>query len=849
MIDMRRIKNYLWMLLAVLFVGCSSDVGVDLVDDHSPLDTSIESIQVIARDFEPAVGFTRTSVNVSSSGVEFEWEAADTIGIFPNKGYQVAFPMSSGAGAQTATFSGGGWALKASSRYAAYYPFVYDNKDSHSIPVSYVGQRQVGNADTQHIGLYDYMAARATTPTEGNVTFEFQHIGALLELNLIVPEKSTLVSLALTDTEPAFVMQGKVDIFADNLGITPANKSKTLSIDLEDVATTAAGEEITVYMMVPPTSPSDDNLLVSLVNDEGRVASATLEGVKFEAGKAYSLSITLDEFLDAAVQIVDVKGKAIAAEGGPLSLSYISNVECQVIIPESAKDWIQIAPTRSMISHDTILNIAPNKDVKNRTAVILVKDKNSDVAIEYGVIQAGVNSYAITHENPYMPIGVLTGQYPATSASKGLANLVDNITSTYYEVATNESFYIEWEGPFEIGTKHFGFGNGPIAENTFENVSISTSKNGRDWNGMGWILSSGSKYFTTWAEQKTGAKAIRLMIPCNKGGSVTQVSEFHIFPDERYGDDILTFDDLVYRAGSFTHSDLTPMGNHYANRHETTDSDRAWLANAANEPALLPSASGYTLRPYNVTLYPSGTPLPSDVNQHGIGDCSALAVFAEMAYLFPDFIKSIITDHGDGTFTVAMYDPQGKPVNVRVKSTFLGDDNGLGAATGKNGEATWATVMEKAIMKWNYIYQVNPDIMGIGSEHVAPLFTGNGDSFGFGPNALSAQHMKQAVDVALTNNMIVIGGYLKSGYDVGYGPQTVSAHAYSFMRSYDPEALFAMRNPWGYTPGGNAKDDGLLRIYDDGVIPPLIDLRIIYPGAAAAYAMDEVKPYVPITLK
>ena len=66
MIDMRRIKNYLWMLLAVLFVGCSSDVGVDLVDDHSPLDTSIESIQVIARDFEPAVGFTRTSVNVSS---------------------------------------------------------------------------------------------------------------------------------------------------------------------------------------------------------------------------------------------------------------------------------------------------------------------------------------------------------------------------------------------------------------------------------------------------------------------------------------------------------------------------------------------------------------------------------------------------------------------------------------------------------------------------------------------------------------------------------------------------------------------------------------------------------------
>ena len=844
---MKRIKNYLWMLLAVLFVGCSSDV--DLIDDYSSPDNSIETIKVIARDFEVVNGFTRTSVDVDDSGVEFEWEAADSIGIFPNSGYQVAFPMISGAGTQTATFSGGGWALKASSRYAAYYPFVYENKDAQAIPVCYEGQRQKGNANTQHIGAYDYMAALATAPVEENVTFEFQHIGALLQLKLVVPEKSTLTSLMLSDNEPAFVKRGKVNLLVGNLDIVPFDKGKTLSIDLEDVATTAAGEEITVYMMVPPTTLSDDNLLVSLTNDEGRVASATLEGVKFEAGKAYSLSVTLDEFCDAEMQIVDVKSKAIGAEGGPISLSFLSNVEYQVIIPENAKDWIQVAPTRSMISHDTILNIAPNTEVKNRTVIILVKDRNSDLTIEYGVIQAGINSYAITTENPYMPIGVLTGQYPATSASKGLATLVDNNTATYYEVATNEDFYVEWEGPFEIGTKHFGFGNGPVVENQFTGVSISTSKDVRNWNGMGWTMTSTATYFTTWSEKKTGAKAIRLMIPGNKGGSVTQVSEFHIFPDERYDNDILTFDDLVYRASSFTHSDLTPMGNHYANKHETTDSDRAWLANAANEPALLPSAPGYTLRPYNVTLYPSGTPLPSDVNQHGIGDCSALAVMAELAYLFPDFIKSIITDHGDGTFTVAMYDPQGKPVNVRVQSTFLGDDNGLGAATGKNGEATWATVMEKAIMKWNYIYQVNPDIMGIGSEHVAPLFTGDGDSFGFGPNALSAQHLKQAVDVALANNMIVIGGYLKSGYDVGYGPQTVSAHAYSFMHSYDPEALFAMRNPWGYAPGGKAKEDGLLRIYDDGVIPQLIDIRIIYPGAAAAYAVDDLQPYVPITLK
>lgn len=210
---------------------------------------------------------------------------------------------------------------------------------------------------------------------------------------------------------------------------------------------------------------------------------------------------------------------------------------------------------------------------------------------------------------------------------------------------------------------------------------------------------------------------------------------------------------MLDKARSFTNSSGTPMGKHYDGKHTTTDEDRKWLLDPENEPSTLNSASRYTWRNYEVDLYPFGSPVPADANQRGIGDCSAIAVFAEMAYLFPDFIKSIITDNNEGTYTVAMYDPQGKPVNVRIKSTFLGDDNGLGACAGKDGKATWATVMEKAIMKWNYIYQVNPDIAGIGSEHVAPLFTGQGNSFAFRPNDLTPKQLDQVVDIALENNI------------------------------------------------------------------------------------------------
>ena len=305
-----------------------------------------------------------------------------------------------------------------------------------------------------------------------------------------------------------------------------------------------------------------------------------------------------------------------------------------------------------------------------------------------------------------------------------------------------------------------------------------------------------------------------------------------------------SFEDVVANATHFTASASTPMGNHYENKHVTTDADRVWLSTASNEPALLPSAASYTWRNYPVNLYPFGDPVPADVNQHGIGDCSALAVFASMAYLFPDFIKSIITDNGDGTFVVDMYDPQGDPVEVAITSLFLGTASGIGAASGKVGEATWATVLEKAIMKWNYIYQVNPDIWGIGSEHVAPLFTGEGNSFAYYPGTLIPSDMKKVASLSLDNGMIVIGGFNIGGLYVGSG-QTVTAHAYSFMYSTDSNALFSMRNPWGYSPGTDGKEDGILNIADDGVVPPTIDMRIIYPGAAAKYLKTPVAPYVP----
>lgn len=843
---MKTSMKYIWMLLATCWlVACTPENDFEEIP-LSPEETeNIESIKVTAHDFEGAENITRTLVEVGGEGATFKWAQTDTIGIFPAQGYQVAFPMSAGAGTQSAEFDGGGWALKPSTQYMAYYPFEYNNRSNKSVAVSYVGQFQKGNGNTDHLGAYDFMAATATTPSKGTVAFDFKHLGALLQFKLKTSAAANFTSMTLETQEHKFIRNGKLDLTAQTPAIQTSDKTTSLSMELSDIKLSAAGQEAVIYLMIAPVDLTGHNYTLKLCNDKGESTEATFTGQKFEAGKAYALTADLSAFEEATLQIADYRGKAIDWQGGNIQLEYLSNLECTYSISENAKDWLTVADSRVITKHTLTIHAEKNTTDTNRRGTITIFNQRSNLAVEYAIIQGSEGAYAITQNNGPLPVGILYSEDTPTSPEHGLANLVDGNLDTYYEVAAS-SFDIMWEGAYSTPVCSFEFGM--CAGNyQIRDIWMYYSDNGKAWTGFNWGIGfglNGSDHLSV-LDGKSRSRYFKLEVRTNHGGSTTRLSEFGMKENTEADKPITNLEELVSHGTSFTKNDNTPMGNHYDNRHVTTDQDREWLANPANEPDLLPSASGYTLRSYPVTLYPFGEPVPADINQHGIGDCSALAVFAEMSYLFPDFIKSIITDHGDGTFTVAMFDPQGKPVDVTIQSTFLGDNNGIGASSSKDGKANWGTVLEKAIMKWNKIYQVNPDISGIGSEHVAPLFTGEGSSFAISPSSLLPEQLGQAAVIALENRMITIGGFTTAGLSHNYGPQTVTAHAYSFMLTAEADAMFAMRNPWGNSPGGTKTDDGVVNIYNDGVIPQTIDMRIIYPGAAQEYAVKDLTPYIP----
>ena len=447
--------------------------------------------------------------------------------------------------------------------------------------------------------------------------------------------------------------------------------------------------------------------------------------------------------------------------------------------------------------------------------------------------------------NPVMGgSGVLISEIREVVPGHGVCMLADGNHNTYY-TATKPSFSLTWSGDKSSTVTEYILVASPNPDTFPSDWQLLGSDDGTIWITLdvqkGQKLKqgeSGSYHFPN----ANPYKYYRLQFISTDQSGTKEIAEWQLGSTK-----VTSIEDLMPLSSGSSHSDMTPMGNHYEGKHVTTSEDRAWLLDPNNEPNLLGSAPNLRWNSVKVdNVYPFGTPLPADVNQHAIGDCSALAVFAALAYAYPDFIKSIIRDNKDHTYLVKMYDPQGAPIEVSVSDKFLTNSNGdIQAATGKNSQVSWATILEKAVMKFNAVYGVNPDIGGIGSEHVAPLFTGDGDSFAFAPGVLTPLQMQRVVDVCLRKGLIVVGGFNRGDVPVGKY-RTVTGHAYTFSRPTDSRYLFDMRNPWGTSPGSpDGKEDGVVPIPDNPDIISMIDLRIMNPGAAKGYHRKALTPYLP----
>ena len=274
------------ILLAVL-AGCTNESELTSGSDY------VSRVTITAKDFEAGDAATRTAFEVSASGLTFKWAETDVVGIYPNEGDQVSFPMTAGAGTNSASFDGGGWALKGNYTYAAYFPYSVDNttqgRTYTALPITYTGQTQSANNSTVDMGNFDYMVATASTPASGNVNFAFEHVGSVLYVQLVSPVAETFTRLTLSTEDALWTTDATVNIATGVL--TPANSATELSVDLANISVSANGT-LYVWLMAVPADMSGKTITASAVGSTGTY-TAEIAGKNLLAGKAYQLKGTL----------------------------------------------------------------------------------------------------------------------------------------------------------------------------------------------------------------------------------------------------------------------------------------------------------------------------------------------------------------------------------------------------------------------------------------------------------------------------------------------------------------------------------------------------------------------------
>ena len=304
-------KTFILLTLLCSTWACTSP---NMFEEESILvDNEITKIEAVIEPFEIGEGTNaRTTITLGEFGKigTLVWAEGDTIGIYPSQGDQLSFPIVDGVGKTRCEFSGGGWALKGSTEtttytYSAYSPFnrnYYFQKDNKALPVSMLGQKQIGNNNSSHLGAYDIQLAKGETPTSGTLVFEFKHQASYVRMDITAPCKANWKNITL-ESNATFTTKAAINLSESIPTISPTLQSNSISLELENVNTNDS-LHIVAYMMMLPVDFTGKTLTMKLTDTDDNVYSAPVTFVNpinaanylnFAANKARWISAEFEE--------------------------------------------------------------------------------------------------------------------------------------------------------------------------------------------------------------------------------------------------------------------------------------------------------------------------------------------------------------------------------------------------------------------------------------------------------------------------------------------------------------------------------------------------------------------------
>ena len=283
--------------------------------------------------------------------MKFTWGSGENVVVFGkevnSREADAALLRTLTSGAASSKLESKGFQLMDGINYYAYIPASkFDITTSvKSIPLTFEGQRQTANNNTDHLKSYDYACAQATKASGAN-SLEFSlknQVGWIVVEHLFTEETKGVTSLTLSTTDKLFTSICKLDATSSTIKYNSYNTSLTLDLGKTNGAGIDfnKGEYFRAFFTTAPVDLSGKELTITAHKADGTsvvLLQKTLSDcniqknstviIKTESAKTFKsvASINGRQFgsIEEAIAAINTNNRKITLESdinGPLTIT------------------------------------------------------------------------------------------------------------------------------------------------------------------------------------------------------------------------------------------------------------------------------------------------------------------------------------------------------------------------------------------------------------------------------------------------------------------------------------------------------------------------------------------------
>lgn len=288
---------------------------------------------------EQPVSVDTKSLAYENGKLVFTWAEGEKVVVFGNK--DAASFNSLTSGEKSTKLESEGFTLKDNVNYYACLPAytIPAATQSTSVPVTFMGQRQTANSNSDHLKSFDYACASATKAAgENSISFELKNQVAWIVLDhTFTDATNNVTSVTINTDEDLFVTKGTLDVTTST--ITEGTKDRKITLNLGEEGgnglSFAAGEAFRGFFTLNPVDLSGKTLTFTATTKSGETVTLGTF-TKASANLTKNLAVRIQTSGSAKVATVDGKeystlSAALAAASEGATISVVSDVTTEKV--------------------------------------------------------------------------------------------------------------------------------------------------------------------------------------------------------------------------------------------------------------------------------------------------------------------------------------------------------------------------------------------------------------------------------------------------------------------------------------------------------------------------------------